>query len=260
MESKVVFITGVSSGFGLSLAKMYIADGFRVYGVGLRDFQLDGLNYFKCDVSDFSAVQEVVSKIVEKEGKIDIVVSNAGMGISGAVEHTTMDDAKKIMNINFFGAFYVFKAVLPIMRKQNSGRVIVTSSIASYVPIPYQAFYSASKSALDSLVCATRSEVNGYNIHITSIQPADANTGFTDARKKSEIDDGYSNCSKSVVAMEKGERNGLKSEDVAKVMYKVSLKKRPPLTVVVGKKYKFLTSLLRLMPQRMREWAVRKFY
>ena len=164
------------------------------------------------------------------------------------------------MNINFFGCFHVLKAVLPHFRAQNNGRIVVTSSIASYVPIPFQAFYSASKSALDSLICATRSEVVDYNIQITSIQPADANTGFTNARTKASNDEGYASCQKSVKAMEKGERNGLTSDKVAKVIFKTSFKKRQPLRVVVGTTYKFLTGILRLLPQRMREWAVRKFY
>ena len=124
----------------------------------------------------------------------------------------------------------------------------------------FQAFYSASKAAVDSLISATRSEVSEYNIHITSIQPADANTGFTNARTKSTSDEGYTQCAKSVQAMEKGERNGLTSDKVASVMYKVCFKKRPPLTKVVGAKYKFLTGILKMLPQRMREWAVRKFY
>ena len=260
MEKKIVFITGASSGFGLSLAKMYIDHGDVVYGVGHQPFELEGLNYGVCDVRDYTQVNDFVNNIVEKEGRIDIVVSNAGIGISGAVEHTPLEDAKRIMDVNFFGGFHVLKSVLPIMRKQNEGRILLTSSIASYVPIPFQAFYSASKSALDSLICATRSEVIDYNIQITSIQPADANTGFTNARKKADNDEGYANCKKSVTAMEKGERNGLTSDKVAKAIFKTSFKRRQPLRVVVGTTYKFLTGILKLLPQRMREWAVRKFY
>lgn len=260
MDKKIVFITGASSGFGLSLAKMYINKGFTVYGVGINDFSLNGLNYFTCDVSDYEQVNNVVNQIISNEGRIDIVVSNAGIGISGAVEHTPLDSAHKIMNVNFFGAFHVLKSVLPHLRKQNSGRILITSSIASYVPIPYQAFYSASKAALDSLICATRSELCDYKIQLTSIQPADANTGFTAARTKAQNDEGYTNCKKSVTAMEKGEKNGLTSEKVAKAIFKTSLKKRQPLRVVVGTTYKLLTGILRLLPQRLREWAVRKFY
>lgn len=260
MDKKVVLITGASSGFGLSLAKMMIDNGHIVYGVGRKDFGLSGLNYQKCDVSNFDEVNNLVNNIIEKEGRLDIAVANAGIGISGPVEHTLVEDAHRIMDVNFFGVFNVIKAVLPHFRAFNRGRIVVTSSIASYVPIPFQAFYSASKSAIDSLICATRSEVNDYNIHITSIQPADARTGFTDARTKSSVDDGYQACKKSITAMEKGERNGLTSEKVASVMYKVCFKKRPPLRVVVGAKYKFLTGILKLLPQRTREWAVRKFY
>ena len=260
MEKKVIFITGASSGFGLSLAKQLIDAGHIVYGVGRKDFQLDGLNYSICDVSDFDNIKEIIDNIVEKEGRIDIAVSNAGIGISGAVEHTPVEDAKRIMDVNFLGSFNVIKAVLPHLRKLNNGRIVFTSSIASYVPIPFQAFYSASKAALDSLIVATRSEVIDYNIKLISVQPADANTGFTDARKKSETSDGYSACEKSITAMEKGEKNGLSSDKVAKVMYKMCFKKHPPLRVVVGAKYKFLTGILKLLPARMREWAVRKFY
>jgi len=260
MDKKVVFITGASSGFGLSLTKQLLDNGHIVYGIGRKDFELSNLNYEKCDVSDYTHVKNIVGQIIEKEGHIDIVVANAGIGISGPVEHTSIEDAKRIMDVNFFGVFHTIKAVLPHFRARNNGRIVVTSSIASYVPIPFQAFYSASKSAIDSLIVATRSEVIDYNIKITSIQPADAKTGFTNARTKSTNNEGYKTCEKSIKAMEKGEQNGLTSDKVAKVMYKVCFKKHPPIRVVVGSKYKFLTGILKLLPARTREWAVRKFY
>jgi len=259
--NKVVFITGVSSGFGLECAKLFLANGYTVYGVGTKDFSYDGINYFTCDISDYEKLKAVVDKVVEKEGKIDILLANAGMGISGPIEHTSVQDASRIMNVNFLGAFHTIKAVLPIMRQQNYGRIVVTSSVASFVPLPFQGFYSASKSALDNLIVALRAEISEYkNIKIVSVQPGDASTGFTDSRKKAENNADYAQCEKSVSKMEKDEKNGMTPLAVAKVMYKVATCNRPPLRRIVGGKYKFYAFVLGLLPQRMREWVVRKFY
>ena len=178
------------------------------------------------------------------------------------MELTEPEDAKRLMDINFFGGFNCIKTCMPIFRKQNYGRMVFTSSIAGFVPLQYQGFYSASKAALDSLISSTRAEIADYkNIKLVSVKPGDAHTGFTDSRKKNENYEGYTNGDKLVKKAEKGEIEGMSPAKVALVMYKVSLKKNPPLSIIAGGKWKFLIFLLRCIPtQRLREWAVRKFY
>ena len=262
-DNKVVIITGASSGIGLALAKKYIASNAIVYGIGRKAFQLDGMIYYSADVTCSERISEIIDEIAEKEGKIDIVVSNAGIGISGPVETADIEDVRKIMNINFLGSFNVIKASIAIMHKQGYGRIICTSLVASFVPLPFQAFYSASKSALDSLVDATRSEVKSFGVQILSVHPGDVKTGFTGARDKQNLneDDPYSKvCTKCVGQMERDEQGGMTADYVAGKIYKISLKKHYRVRNVIGSKYKLFSFLLSLMPRKMREWAVRKMY
>ena len=180
------------------------------------------------DNSEWHNDEEILSlEILQKEGRLDIVISNAGMGISGPVEDAKFSDIQRIININFLGSVNVVKAVLPIMRTQGYGKIICTSSVASFVPLPFQAFYSASKSALDSFVDATRSEVKSFGIDIMCVHPGDVRTGFTLARDKQELkeDSPYRQiCNNCVGHMEKDEQSGMTADYVANKIYNQSLK------------------------------------
>ena len=262
-DKKVVLITGASSGIGLSTAKKFIEQGYIVYGIGRKIFELDGLNYIKLDLRDYEVVNNTIKEIVAKEGKIDIVISNAGLGISGPVEMAEVNEIKKIMDVNFLGSVNIVKAVLPYMRERQKGRIVCTSSVGSFVALPFQAFYSASKAALDTFVDATRSEVKAFGVEIFSVHPGDVSTGFTGARTKQPLDTDNpyaTTCEKCVGQMEKDEQGGMSADYVADKIYKIATKKHYKLRNVIGPKYKLFTFLLNLMPRKMKEWAVRKMY
>lgn len=263
VKDKVVLVTGVSSGIGTEIAKQYIQNGAITYGIGRKDFELPGLEYRKVDIRKKADIEALIQEIYDKHTRLDIVISNAGMGISGPVETADTEDIKKIMDINFIGTVSVVQSVLPVMRKQGYGRIICTSSVASYVPLPFQAFYSASKSAMDTFVDATRSEVKAFGVEILCVHPGDVKTGFTSAREKNELpeDNPYKAiCDRCVGHMERDEQGGMTAEYVAKKIYKISLKKRFKLRNVIGPKYKLFTVLLNILPRKIREWAVRKMY
>jgi len=261
--SKVVLITGCSSGIGMELASIFIKNGYTTYGLARREITLSGLRYVQGDVTNFEDCKSVIKKVIEEQGKIDILINNAGMGISGPIEYAGEEEAKRIMDVNFYGAWHMIKATLPFMREKNSGSIINISSFASFTPIPFQAFYSASKAALDSLSVALRSEVKGFNIKVATIHPGDVKTGFTGAREKNTLKSGdpYARiCNNAVSQMEKDEQGGMSAKYAAKVIYGVATKESPRLKTIVGPKYKFFNFALNLLPMRLKEWAVRAMY
>ncbi len=257
----VAVVTGASSGIGLAVSEMLYESGWTVYGLSRRGSGADGVRQLAIDVSDEKAVADAFAGIAANEGSIDLLINNAGMGISGPVEFTELEAAEHIMNVNFIGQFVCAKAVLPYMRKQGSGRIVCTSSVAAPIAIPYQAFYSASKAAVNSLVLALRNEVKDFGIKVCAVMPGDAATGFSDAREKNSAgDEVYTRNVSAVAAMEKDERGGMTPETVAKVIIKAAAAENPKPLYVAGVKYKFLYALFRLLPARTAYWLVGKIY
>lgn len=260
--SRVVVITGASSGIGLTTANFFHSKGDVVYGLSRRQLNAE-FNEIKCDITNENEVKLCVEKIIEQEGKIDVVVNNAGMGISGPVETTKIDDARKLFEVNFFGSLNVINAILPYMRKARSGKIINISSVASPLSIPFQSFYSASKAAIDSLTFALRAEVIDFNIKVCSVLPGDTKTSFTQNREKQNFENAGEYAEKmqrSVSQMEKDEQGGMNSICVAKLVYKLSNKKNPPVHAVVGFKYKLLVLLSRFLPKRLVNSVIKGMY
>lgn len=258
--NRVVVITGDSSGFGFEMIKLFIANGDKVYGISKNEFEFNGLTHYVCDISDSEMCNKVITEIGSREGKIDVLINNAGFGISGAVEDTSIETANKIFDVNFFGAFYITKYALPFMR-ENGGKIINTSSIASAVPLPFQAFYSATKSAMDTLFAGLREEVYNYKISVTALMPGDAKTGFTENRVKNESGSAYKKmCEKSVKTMERDETHWITPVRVARAAFKVANRKRPPYTRLVGTKDSFLLFIFKILPKRLRSKIVRMIY
>lgn len=263
MDKKVVLVTGCSSGIGKEVCSMLLQDGYVVYGMSRGDYEFAGLKHLKCDVTQKESVENAVKEIIDNEGQIDILISNAGMGISSPIETTKIEDAKKLYDINFFGAINVINAVLPFMRERKQGKILITSSVASKVGLPFQAFYSASKASLDSIGFALNLELHDFNIKTCNILPGDTKTGFTGAREKQTAKNAgvYGEVmERSVGKMEKDEVCGMSASKVAKVIVKMAKKKRMPIQRVVGAKYRVLTFLIKLLPIRLANFVVRKMY
>ncbi|MDD3862233.1 MAG: SDR family NAD(P)-dependent oxidoreductase [Clostridia bacterium] len=259
----VVIITGASSGIGLATASFLAEKGLKVYGISRNNFANEHFENLTCDVTDFDAVGKTFKYIYEKEGKIDILINNAGMGIAGAIEHTENENIKKLFDLNLLAVINGCKCVTPYMRNSGGGKIINIGSVAGIIPIPFQACYSASKAAVDSFSMAFGLEVRDFKIQLTTVMPGDTKTGFTSNRIKNELlaDDLYKDrINNSINKMEKDEKNGVSPLCVSKVIYKVICKKKSPTNVTVGFNYKTIVFLSKILPRKFMLKIVKKMY
>jgi short-subunit dehydrogenase len=263
---KIVLITGVSSGFGLALSRKLNMNGHRVYGTVRRPMEqpVEGINYLITDVTDAKSVKSAVDQLIEKEGRIDVLINNAGTGIAGAIEHTSDEDAMGLMNVNFFGVHRFTRAVLPHMRRQKNGRIIYINSIGGLMGLPYQGFYSASKFAVEGYCQALRNEVKKYNIQIVSIFPGDFFTAFTPNRRILVGDNpsgDYSDFRIALKIIERNEKKGLLPEHLAdKVQRIINLKDPAPGYVIASPMQKLGVIIKQMLPKRTFAYILRKFY
>ena len=259
---KIALVTGGTSGIGLAAVNALHEAGVTVYETSRRDARLENAVHLPGDVTDEAAMARVVQEVLDREGRIDILVCCAGFGISGAVEYTELSAAKKQLDVNFFGVVNAVKAVLPQMRERRSGRIVIVSSVAGAIAIPFQTYYSVSKAALNAYVAALRSELRPYGVTATAVMPGDIATGFTDAREKSPLgDDVYGGrISRSVSRMERDERGGMRPEIAGKYIRKMALRRSVPPSSTIGLSYKALVMLSRLLPARLVNLVVYLLY
>ncbi len=213
------------------------------------------------DVDDDSSVAHGVAKTVAESGRLEAVVACAGWGAAGAVEETPIDVAKAQLETNFWGCVRVVQAALPIMRAQGEGRLVLMSSIGGLLGIPYQAFYAASKFALEGYAESLAYEVATFNIHVTLIEPGNFKTDFTQNRRLVTPlpDDPYKAArEKAIAVMERDEMNGADPKDVATLVAKVLNDKKPPRRASVGKLDERMGIMgKRLLPYRVFERAAK---
>ncbi len=259
---KVAIVTGGSSGIGRECAAALAAAGCRVYEFSRREIPLAGVQHIYCDVTDEPAVTAAVGRVLQAEGRIDIVVNNAGYGISGAVEFTATADATALFDTNFFGLVRVNRAVLGHMRQTGGGRIVNISSIAAPVAIPFQTYYSASKAAVNAYTCALANEVKPFGISVCAVMPGDIRTGFTDARQKSQTgDDVYDGrIERSVAGMEKDEKQGMSPVAAGRYIAKIALKRRVKPLYAIGFAYKCVIALTHLLDIRAVNAIVGRLY
>lgn len=266
-DAPVVLITGTSSGFGKATAEHLAKRGYRVFGTSRQPAAAGGCAYetLRMDVDDDESVQEGVRLVLERAGRIDVVVNNAGIGYGGSVEDTSLAEARAHLETNFFGAVRVCRAVLPAMRAQGSGKIINISSIAGAIGIPFQAFYSASKFALEGFSEALRLEVRPFGIHVVLIEPGDARTGFTAHRRRTAAsleNPAYKGpCERALAVMEADERNGFPPERLAQVVERIIVARRPRARYVVAPAAQAAAlALKKVLPEPLFEWALERYY
>lgn len=181
MSKKVILVTGSSSGIGKQIA-LHLSENHIVYGTSRSETSLTNVTMLQLDLANVEGFQQEIEKIIQKEGKIDVLINNAGVGITGPLEETSVDAAKKAFQTNVFGTMELTNLVLPYMRKQQSGQIIFITSIAGYMGLPFRGYYSASKAALISLVESLAMEVKSFNIQVNSIAPGDFATNIASGR------------------------------------------------------------------------------
>jgi hypothetical protein len=261
----VILITGISSGFGLAMARQLSADGHTVYGTVRREVeQLPGVHYLRADVRDTASVQAAVEAVLQAEGRIDVLINNAGMGIGGPVEFAPEADVQLQMDTNFMGQVRFTQAVLSAMRRQGSGKILCFSSIGGVMGLPFQGFYSASKFAVEGFCEALQIEVRRHGIQVILIEPGDFSTGFTAARIKQLSDEAaaaYPSLRQSVSSFEKDEQTGLKPEYLAKKIAKIVRCKHPKFRYVIATFIQKLSiPVKRILPARTFVKVLSLFY
>lgn len=181
--SKVILITGASSGLGKSIAQYLSEKGFKVYGTSRNPIHED-LNFkmLQLDVRDLNSIQTCIKEILSKEDKIDILINNAGVGITGPLEEIPMEEIKNNFETNLFGPLALIKEVLPYMRSQKSGLIINITSIAGYMGLPFRSVYSSSKSAFEIISESLRMELKQFGIQVTTVAPGDFATDIASRR------------------------------------------------------------------------------
>lgn len=261
MNKRVVIITGASSGIGLAAAELFHSRGDIVYGLSRRSCPVDGVISVYADVTDDESVARAVRDIVSRQGRIDVLICNAGCGISGAVEFTETERVMDQFNVNVFGTVRCIRSALPYMRRSGRGTIIITSSVAGAIAIPFQAYYSATKASLNSIALALANELRPHGVKVCAVMPGDIKTGFTDARTKLEQGaEEYPALIKSVAAMERDERKGMSPSAIAKKLYSLSVKRNPKPLSTVGVQYKLCCMLIKLLPCRAANFIVGKLY
>ena len=260
---KVIVISGASSGIGLATANFFLKNGWVVYGIARKpaeEIKVD-FNYYQGDICDSELMQKIAKEIYEKEGQIDILFNNAGFGISGAIEFTEKEKVEKIFDVNTIAQIDMCKIYIPYLRG-TKGKIIFTSSVAAPASISFQACYSATKAAIESFALALSKELKKQGIKVACVRPGDTKTGFTEARDKNEqTSEVYGDIIKKKTSnMEKFENRGMQPIAVSKLVYKIANRKNPPLISSVGLGYKFISSILKIVPVRWSNYFIYKFY
>ncbi len=186
-QRKIDLVTGASSGIGLAIARHLAASGYRVFGTSRKDaLGEDGIEPLVMDVDDDASVEAAIAALIERAGRIDAVVNNSGWALMGAVEDTSIAEAREQMETNFFGVLRVCRAVLPVMRSQGGGHIVNISSLGGTFGMPFSGMYSASKFALEGMSESLRLETRRMGIRVVLIEPGDTQSQLPARRRVAE--------------------------------------------------------------------------
>jgi len=237
---KVILITGVSSGFGKESARLLAEADHIVYGTVRKGPEIaDKYQILRLDLTDKESIEHTINEVINKEGRIDVLINNAGMHTGGPVEMSPPENIRIQMETNFLGMVHLTRMVLPQMRKQGSGLIINFSSIGGLMGLPFQAFYSASKFAIEGFTEALRMEVKQFNIRVVLINPGDFHTNNSANRRNYLAPTGLSDpyheqFQKTLAIIEKDEANGWEPATLARKLLKIVECKNPHQRYIIG--------------------------
>ena len=264
--SKVILITGGSSGIGKSIGEFLTQKGYTVYGTSRNPDKVKETTFplLTLDVRDVNSIQHAVAILLEKEGRLDVLINNAGVGITGPLEEIPIVEIKNNFDTNFFGPIEMMKAVLPQMREQKSGLIMNITSIAGYMGLPYRSVYSASKGALELITEALRMEVKAFGIEITNVAPGDFATNIASGRYHAPLNPDspyqipYGNTLKM---MDEHVDSGSNPNEMAFAIHKIIETIKPNGHYKVGSfLQRFSVVLKRILPDKMYEKMLMKHY
>jgi len=262
---RIVLVTGASMGIGACCAAYLSERDCTVYAASRSAAAAPGVVPLAMDVTNDTSVSRAIATILEQEGALDVLVNNAGFGVAGAVEDTSVEEAVAQFEVNFFGMFRVCRAVLPVLRRQGAGYIINISSIGGLIAIPFQGFYSASKFALEGLSESLRLEVRPFGIRVVLIEPGDHRTSFTGNRRRAAMSAGSSvykeRFERALARMSADEQGGPAPDGIARLVYRVINHPDPRLRYTVGPwAQRAAPCLKRFFPNAVIEKIMRHYY
>lgn len=264
--SQVVFITGGSSGIGKAIGELLHESGYKVFGTSRNSSNYPNSKFPLIDMNvlDRLSITNAVLEIIHHEGKIDILINNAGIGITGPMEEIPIEETHHAMQVNFYGPLQVINAVLPFMREQKKGRILNITSIAGYMGLPYRGIYSASKGALGIATETYRLELKSFGIEMCSVAPGDFATNIAAGRYHAPIHENspYKEIyTESLKMMDEHVDEGSDPKQMAKAVYKILQKRKLKVHYKVGSPLQKLSTLLkRILPDTVYEKMLSKHY
>jgi NAD(P)-dependent dehydrogenase (short-subunit alcohol dehydrogenase family) len=262
MNGRVAIVTGVSSGIGNATARALIARGYRVFGTARSATSSlpAGTERVLLDLRDEASIDAGVAEVLANAGRIDLLVNNAGGAVVGAVEETSLEQARDLFDVNFFGAMRITQAVLPAMRAQRSGRIVFISSLLGLMPAPFSGLYSASKHALEGLAESLDHETRKLGIRAALVEPGFIRTNFeSNGTLAANLVGDYQEARDH--AREYFRRSNDGAEDpqvVAEAVIEAATAEKPRLRYPVGKGSGLVAGLRRYVPAAVFDRVFRK--
>jgi NAD(P)-dependent dehydrogenase (short-subunit alcohol dehydrogenase family) len=262
-RSPVVLVTGASSGIGEAIARAFAEKGFEVFGTSRnpgRTEPIAGVEFVQLDVTDPQSVATAVSTVVQRAGRIDVVVNNAGFGVLGAAEESSTVQAQQLFDTNFFGLLRVTREVLPYLRAQRSGRIINISSVLGFIPAPYGALYAASKHAVEGYSESLDHETREFGVRVSVVEPGYTKTSFDAAAVDADSPiDSYAPIREHVKdVLRKSIPTGDDPDVVAQVVVKAATSRSPKVRYPAGPLARQLTVLKKFAPAGLLDRGIRK--
>ena len=260
--TSVALVTGATGGIGAATAHALSLAGFEVVGTSRKTVSTTPTGVstmIVLDVANDDSVSAAVAEVIDRYGRIDLLVNNAGVGSTGAAEDSSILQDQHALDINVVGSIRMMKAVLPHMRTQGSGRIVNISSIVGFIPLPYMAIYAASKHAIEGYSWSVDHEVREFGIRVVAVEPPWVKTGFDvnaiapDNPKAAY--DGRRKTAEQVISA--GVKDGADPADVAKVIVTAATAKNPKQRYPVGRA-RLVAQLRRYVPERSFDNQMRK--
>lgn len=260
-SKEVAIVIGGSSGIGESIVNLLLNKDYIVHQISRHVSLNPRVKNHTCDVINDENLKKTIMEIGKTEKRIDALIYSAGCSMAIPLEYTKKSEYRYLFEVNFFSIVESIKSVVPFMKNNKKGRIIIISSLGSNIPIAYDAFYSSSKAAVDNLSFNANLELNQQNIYVTSILPGGTKTSFTFKRKvNNNYASEYGRLGNAVKRLEKMEQNGMRPEKVAKKVYKELTKEVPKILLVVGLKNKIFYFISRIIPKKWLFKIVKKAY
>ncbi len=256
---KTILVTGASSGIGRSISLYLTSKGFKVYGTcrNPKKYNFSEYELLKCDINSSQEIEDTVNYIVDKEKNVDVLINNAGIGITGPLEETSNNDIKSAFETNLYGPINMIKKCIPTMRNNNKGLIINITSVLGYFGIPYRGVYCATKSSMEIIGEVFSMELKKFNINVVNVAPGDFKTDIVSRRINSKPNNfSYYNeeYSKSLKSANKNVENAWSPEIISKLIYNIINSKNPKIHYKVGKFIqKFSIVLKNILPDRLFE-------